>query len=114
MSLAEYWRDTMRIGSLATQTNFLVLCATVLSMTMPAWTLGQTRYASPGQGPMQAIYNAPANGSSSPEASRYCDAYGNPMIVPTGFHQGYHGGYGNCGPCNGGGPGYGGAPCDGS
>jgi hypothetical protein len=108
----------MRIGSLVLQANLVIALATLISAISPCSTLGQSRYPGGGQGPMQAIYNAPAGSPACAPASRYVDAYGNPMIVPAGFCQecgpagGQCGPYAGCGPC-GDGQCYGGAPCDG-
>jgi len=82
----------------------MVLLATTASIIFPATTLGQMPFASRAQGPMQAVYNAPAEGPRSAPASRYADAYGNPMIVPAGFSQGCQQGGCQYGPSGGYGP----------
>ena len=70
-----------------------MLIATAATAMLPLATFGQARYATNGpgsvpsmQGPMQALYTAPAEGQSGRRA-RYIDGYGNPMIVPAGYYE---------------------------
>src|SRR5947207_5066499 len=96
----------MRIGSLArSQNNFMALFATAASALLPLATFGQSRYGpAPNQGPMQALYTAPAEGAMAGPASRYVDADGNPLILPASYCQqcgGLDGPCDECTPCGG-------------
>lgn len=113
----------MRIGSLARSHGRLMalFVAVVSTAAFPLATFGQVHFAPRngastfgGQGPRQALYQAPAASGTDALASRYNDANGSPMILPAGYCEcgdcnddGYDcNGYGGCGPgCQGGYPG---------
>ena len=101
----------MRMGSLANSRSRCValFVAAASVATMPLATFGQTLISSydssDSQGPRQALYMAPGDGSAG-APSRYVDANGNRMILPAQYCE-------QCSDCNNGcnGGEYGG--CDG-
>jgi Putative beta barrel porin-7 (BBP7) len=101
----------MRIGFLAgTRTGLLAMVAAATCVALPTPTQGQSPYGAPTPGahpngarPSQALYMAPGESQGGRQRPSYVDAYGNPIIVPTGFGHHEYGGYGGydgggCGP----------------
>ena len=105
----------MRIGTLAFTRSRL---AAVVAATVAIWpTIAAAQpYGAPNENPrqpsgaVQALYNAPSGAPATGQQSSYTDQYGNPIIVPAGFHQNSCGcGGGGCSDCGCyGGGGYGG------